>query len=286
VTEIPPLQSGLLYINVALDDGATIPSRIKHRLTFKQGQGPVTEVTGIGGLLRVSDVQPIVLGPPFKGDGWLNANGCCTQIGPHRYTILPSNGTLRGPEHYAIDFIRLDAQGRSAVGDTKKLENWPYYKVEVLAAGAGKVTTAVDGMKDEVPGSTPTGITAETAAGNHVIIDMGDGRYAMYAHLVPGSVKVKVGDQVTKGQVLGLLGNSGNSDAPHLHFQVMDRPSPLDSLGLPFVFEEMEYQGQASGSLDDIQDLAIGGKPISVSKQGRGLRRLQMPLNKDLIGFK
>ena len=172
------------------------------------------------------------------------------------------------------------------MGDIKKLENWPFYKVEILAAAAGRVTDAVDGLKDQVPGASPTDITAETAAGNHVIIDMGEGRYAMYAHLVPGSVRVKVGEQVARGQVIGLLGNSGNSDAPHLHFQVTDRPSPLDAVGLPFVFEEMEFQGQATGSLDEIQDAALAGRPLGMTGQGRGIRRLQMPLNKDLIGFK
>jgi murein DD-endopeptidase MepM/ murein hydrolase activator NlpD len=83
-------------------------------------------------------------------------------------------------------------------------------------------------------------ITLETVGGNHVILDVGGGYYAFYAHLVPGSVKVKVGDRVKKGQQVGLLGNSGNSTAPHLHFHMGDKNSPLGSEGLPFLFDKFD----------------------------------------------
>jgi murein DD-endopeptidase MepM/ murein hydrolase activator NlpD len=65
-------------------------------------------------------------------------------------------------------------------------------------------------------------------------------RYAFYAHIIPGTITVKVGDQVKKGQVLGRLGNSGNSDAPHLHFHLGDANAPLGSEGIPWVFERFE----------------------------------------------
>ncbi|MBV9267947.1 MAG: M23 family metallopeptidase, partial [Acidobacteriaceae bacterium] len=90
------------------------------------------------------------------------------------------------------------------------------------AAGAGTVVEVVNDMPDQVPNQEPVGITIQNAAGNHVIVDMGDGQYALYAHLVPYSATVQVGDVVRQGRRIGLLGDSGNSDAPHLHFQVMD----------------------------------------------------------------
>jgi hypothetical protein len=83
----------------------------------------------------------------------------------------------------------------------------------------------------------------ETADGNYVVVDLGQGRFALYAHLQPGSLRVKVGDRVRTGDVLGLLGNTGNTDGPHLHFHVMDGPSPLTSDGLPFVFTSFTGQG-------------------------------------------
>jgi murein DD-endopeptidase MepM/ murein hydrolase activator NlpD len=84
--------------------------------------------------------------------------------------------------------------------------------------------------------------TADAASGNHIMVDAGSGHYIMYAHLVPGSPTVQVGDVVQRGFVLGNLGNSGNS-TPHLHFQVMDRPSSLGANGLPFVFDSMKRAG-------------------------------------------
>jgi hypothetical protein len=66
-----------------------------------------------------------------------------------------------------------------------------------------------------------------------VVVKIAPKRFAFYAHMQPGSLRVKEGDRVRKGQILGLLGNTGNTDAPHLHFHIMDGPSPLQSNGLP-----------------------------------------------------
>jgi murein DD-endopeptidase MepM/ murein hydrolase activator NlpD len=75
-------------------------------------------------------------------------------------------------------------------------------------------------------------------------MDIGNGLYAFYAHMQPGSVRVKVGDKVTRGQVLGLLGNTGNSTEPHLHFQICSANSDLESEGLPYAFASFELQGK------------------------------------------
>jgi murein DD-endopeptidase MepM/ murein hydrolase activator NlpD len=85
---------------------------------------------------------------------------------------------------------------------------------------------------------------------------MGKGRFAFYAHLQPGSIRVKVGDTVKTGQVLGLLGNSGNSDAPHLHFHIMDGPRPLSSNGLPYRFTRFT----SAGTLTNLAEISAGQK--------------------------
>ena len=86
-------------------------------------------------------------------------------------------------------------------------------------------------------------ITLETVGGNHVIIDIGGGHYAFYAHLKPGSLRVKVGDRVKRGQVIALVGNTGNSTEPHLHFHISDYPSPLGSEGMPYGYDAFEVVG-------------------------------------------
>ena len=71
---------------------------------------------------------------------------------------------------------------------------------------------------------------------------LSDGHYAAYAHLRPGTLKVKVGDTVHAGDVLAHLGNTGNSSEPHLHFQVCDAPSFPASEGLPFAIDQYTYE--------------------------------------------
>jgi len=283
-----PARSAVLYLDVTFGDVRDVPRQIKHRVTVSQmdAQNNTNFITGIGGLTKVSRREAVVLSPPLKGDHWVDGSGCCEIISPHRYTLLPVNGTLQPPEHFAIDFIQLDAQGRAVIGDIKNLNNWPFYGVEIVAAAAGKVVQVVGDLPDQVPGQLPSDITAETAAGNHVIIDMGEGRFALYAHMIPNSVAVGVGDVVQTGQLLGRLGNSGNTDAPHLHFQIMDRPSTLDADGLPFVFDRMEFQGRIVGTLDDFQDVIFAGGSPRIDPAGGGRRRREMPLTMDVLGFK
>ena len=126
-----------------------------------------------------------------------------------------------------------------------------------MAAAAGVVLAALDGLEDQVPGVMPDqdAMTLDEADGNHVVIDHGDGLYSFYAHLQPGSVAVEVGDRVQTGDQLGLLGNSGASGAPHLHFHVMSSPSPSGSDGFPYVIDSFLLAGTADpdGLLGAIQ---------------------------------
>jgi murein DD-endopeptidase MepM/ murein hydrolase activator NlpD len=119
------------------------------------------------------------------------------------------------------------------------------------------------------------------AAGNHVVVDIGAGRFAFYAHMQPGSVRVKVGDKVETGQVLGLLGNTGNTDTPHLHFHVMDGPSPLVANGLPYVFTSFTGQGR----ITDEKPLFSGGVVPIDPKALAGPRRNQLPLDLEIVSF-
>ena len=78
--------------------------------------------------------------------------------------------------------------------------------------------------------------------GNYLILDVGAGRYAFYAHLQPGSLRVNIGDRVKRGEVLAKLGNSGNSTAPHLHFHICDHNAALQCQGMPYVLEAFEVR--------------------------------------------
>jgi hypothetical protein len=245
---LPPGQSGLMYVDLTFEDRRDIPRRLAHRVTLSQDVSGQPESTAIGGLAKLSRIEAVVVRPPLRGDRWIDGDGCCAIIGPHRFTLLPLNGSLWPAQRFAIDFVQLDEQGRLFEGDPQDLDNWPYFGVDVLAATRGRVIEVVDDLPDQVPGQLPPGITIDEASGNHVIIDMGDGRFALYANMSPGSIVVEEGQFVRAGEKLGRLGNSGDTDAPHLHFQIMNGPGDLDSVGLPFVSTAWRFRGVLSAS--------------------------------------
>ena len=122
------------------------------------------------------------------------------------------------------------------------------------------------GIPENVPLSPTHAVpmTLETAAGNHVILSLRNGHYAFYAHLQPGSIRVKPGDRVRRGQVLGLLGNSGNSNAPHLHFHISNGNSWVASEGVPFLFDSFEVLGSAEIEIFSL--LKVGQLPQQSSR--------------------
>jgi murein DD-endopeptidase MepM/ murein hydrolase activator NlpD len=106
------------------------------------------------------------------------------------------------------------------------------------------VTEVKDGIPANVPNERAEPITLENVGGNHVVLDIGNGNYAFYAHLQANSLRVKLGDKVRRGQVLGLVGNTGNSSEPHLHFHISNATSPLGAEGLPYAFPSFEIEGR------------------------------------------
>lgn len=181
--------------------------------------------------------------------------------------------------------MRLDGQKRVYVGDSANVKNWFGYGSDILSVAPGRVVEVRDGMKDDIPGQPIPRLKADEYPGNHVIVDIGNGRYAAYAHMAPGSIVAREGDTVQRGQVLGKLGNTGNSDGPHLHFQITDSASFLNTDGLPFVFDQMTYQGYLTGTLDFATNTLFSGGVPTLDTRNAGLRTVQMPLTLDLAEF-
>lgn len=180
---------------------------------------------------------------------------------PHRMALNPINGKVWAAERFAIDYVQLGADGRLFTGDRAKVASYPYFGSEIHAVADGPVVAVLDGLNEQVPGVTPSGLTLQQYGGNHIVQDIGDGNYAFYAHLQPNSLKVKPGDKLSAGQVIGALGNSGNSDAPHLHFHVMDGPDPLASNGLPFTFKSFRLDSRLTSLA--AADALFDGKPAA-----------------------
>jgi hypothetical protein len=230
------------WLWVTLDKGSAIPTELRHRIA-------AGEETVEGASILVSSAQPITIGPPLSGGMWVAANGPAN-TSVHRRALLPTGGRARIAQRFAIDWVKVDVKGRSFDGDAKDNKTYFAYGEEALAVGDATVVEIKDGIPENVPGLTSRAvpITLETIVGNLVTLDLGSGRYAFYAHLQPGSLRVKPGDRVRRGQVLGLVGNSGNSTQPHLHFHVSDSSQSLGSEGVPYVLETFEVFNQSGGS--------------------------------------
>ncbi len=172
--------------------------------------------------------------------------------------------------------------GRAFHGDPKVNKNWVGFGTGVLAVADATVSATHDGIPENEPADKrAVPITLETIGGNYVILDLGAGRYAFYAHLQPGSLKVHAGDKVRRGEVLGLLGNTGNSDAPHLHFHVADANNPLGAEGLPYVSPSFVSPGGES------LDLAMSGKGWTPAPGSAPVRREDaMPAEYEVVDIK
>jgi Peptidase family M23 len=283
--QIPSGQSGVMFFDVTYENMSQVPTAIAHRITVTTPPTPVgTEHTAVGHPIPIGR-EAIVISPPLKGSGWVNGNGCCLEIGPHRFVTNPMNGTLDPSETFAIDWVQADAHGLAYRTDGKKPEDWIGYGAEILAVAPGTVVEVVRDLPNVTPGKNPEGLTIAQIAGNRVIIDMGSGHYAMYAHLAPGSIQLHVGDYVRQGQKLGLLGNTGNSSAPHLHFQVMDRPSSLDDTSLPFVFDHMNLEGRVPLDLTALDENTDKKIAIPMDKNEAKPLTRAMPLSRDVVEF-
>jgi hypothetical protein len=187
-----------------------------------------------------------VIASPVRGSGWLDANGCCDDpTSPHRHTLFAtSTGSYEAPELFAIDWGRV-VNGVVWTGDGAKNSDYPIFGAPLYAVAKGTVVRAVDGKSDIPPRTkNPLLRTPADFGGNQVILKIGPGRYACYAHLKAGSVRVRAGQQIRVGQRIGRIGNSGNTTGPHLHFGIQRRPGCL-SKNEPFEIDRFKLQGMA-----------------------------------------
>jgi hypothetical protein len=238
----------IFSVDLALDTG-TVPNRLLHRLTVTGGSTPAPtpgtpiEMTYTAAPVDLQ-VKLMTIGPPLTGGGWVAANGCCLP-GVHRATSMPVNGQIHFSQRFAIDWMLMDKAEHMVNGNPSDVHSYPGYGAEVIAVADGKVVSSMNEFDDQVPGTLPDPktITLENLDGNHVVMDLGYGVYAFYAHMQKGTVSVVPGNQVKRGQVLGKLGNSGNTSAPHLHFHLMNGPSVTGSSGIPYLIDSFTWMG-------------------------------------------
>lgn len=294
-----PGQSGTLFLDLTTPAADPVPTGLRHEVDLSYAAAPAAPEPGdldptpappqdvrfTGVATEVDQQEAVVVDPPLRGGGWVVGNGCCDPINAHRGSTLSLDGDVAVAQRFAIDFVRLAAGDQAVTGDPADLTSYPDFGQEVHSATAGTVVDAAPAEREEqVPGALPAGATVQTADGNYLVVDMGGGRFAFYAHMQPGSLRKQVGDTVAVGEVLGLLGNTGNTDAPHLHFHVMDGPSPLLSNGLPFRFSSFTGQGVVT-DLDPLTSPRPGVAVPVAAELRAGPHAEQMPLGSDVVSF-
>ena len=239
-----------LWVRVA---PAKVPETLVQRLTFDGNITSGAPLIVTGGKTRIlSDQKPAVIGPPLMGNGWI-AMETTTGLSHHFLTQYTQNNATTVPLRFAVDLLLIDPSTRSLVsGDWRNNSNWYGYGKEIIAVGDGTVTE----VKDTIPDNPEAGVIS-SGQDNYVILDLGNSTYADYRHMMPGSIRVKVGDRVKTGAVLGRVGNSGGSLAPHLHFQISNGPN-LWSEGIPFVYRSFEVMGECPAGAC-VQQLNLNG---------------------------
>ena len=239
---IPPQESRAVLIDFTFDSLEDAPEVVMHHLYGTGAAGPPARTaTPIDYLVAPFDISagtPRVIAPPLKGDNWIALNGCCEPGWPHRTSLNSLNGKLNNSQRFAIDWKRVNDEGEFYTGDKNKNESYVDYGSPIYAVADGTVVATLNDQEANAPGVLPADdpvlgpkLTVENVDGNHIVLDIGGGVFAMYAHLIKGSLTVEVGDKVKKGDKIAELGNTGNANASHLHFQLMDGPSLLEADG-------------------------------------------------------
>lgn len=253
-TEIPPQESRALLIDLVFDTKADAPTAVLHHVYVQGAAGPPaktpTALDYYAAPFDTSAGTPRVIAPPLRGTNWVAVNGCCDMGWPHRTSLITVDGRLENSQRFAIDWMRLTPDGQFYSGDKTQNSSYADYDQNIYAVADGTIVSILDGIEQNAPGILPANdpvmapkLNVENVDGNHIIMDIGGGLYAMYAHMIPGSMTVKAGDKVTKGQVIGKLGNTGNANAPHLHFQIMNDPVQFRADGMPYALDSFTYKG-------------------------------------------
>jgi hypothetical protein len=275
--------TALIHVWITLAKDQAVPRTLRHSFAVSAEDG--SAVFAGEARVAVRSAMPLIIGPPLRGAAWLVHNGPGQHRSPHWGSALLNERGARIPQRYAIDFIGVDQNGTAVRGDFRKSSNedWIGFGSEVIAVADGVVHAARDGLADNQPlvePPPPASPSASDAYGNYVIIAVNDHTFVHYVHLKRNSVAVKAGQRVRRGQVIGRLGNSGNTNGAHLHFNITDGPLPEDAQGLPFVFGAFESLGKTT------PDIALGVEPSSgrprfaPSKRGK-----QLPLDGTVVRF-
>jgi murein DD-endopeptidase len=273
---LDPGQRTVLFLWLSFPPAVAAPTVVRHRIVFdildtadvRRDRGTQSVLDSI--FVTVSRDANLVLRAPLDSGEWVMGSGPSNTSG-HRRALNAVGGGAHIAERFAIDWVKIGPNGNTYHDDEHRNESYWAFGQPVHSVASGEVVATVDSIADNTPHAPVPPITLANIAGNYVTVRIGPNRYATYAHLKRGSVRVGVGARVAAGEVVGLLGNTGQSTAPHLHFQITDSESVLASEGVPFVFDRFRFLGYAN----DFEE----------AKHPNGPRRRELPVDGEVIGL-
>jgi murein DD-endopeptidase MepM/ murein hydrolase activator NlpD len=204
---------------------------------FKQNGGQLAALLRTRGRLPTAGkyAQRVRYTLPVSGE-WFVSNGGTTRETSHSWDQLA--------QRYAYDLIRMDDSGRTHRSTGQDCTDYLAYGEPVVAPAPGVVIELRDGIRDAPrPGTGWLDWRTPDIRGNYVVLRHDPGEYSLLAHLIPGSIGVRVGQEVARGETIARCGNSGHSTEPHLHFQVQDHPCFYRAVGLPVCFDHLAIVG-------------------------------------------
>ena len=281
---IPAGKRLVIFVWITLGAGDPMPHQLIHKIDFETDKHAI--VTLDGAMTHVSDQKPMTLGAPVRGGRWLAHEGPGSAHSHHWGSLVAVNGELTIPQRFALDLVGIDQSGRALHQGAKDLQrtqhaDWIGYGWDVIAVADGIVRSTRNDAPEHPPLSPqpePTALTADGLFGNYVVLELAPGVFASYAHLKLGSLTVRPGERVRRGQLLAQLGQSGNSAAPHLHFQLSNAATFEGAEGIPYVFDAFDFLGPESEA-----QLFPQGEPWKHLHPAP--RQHELPLNDVVIRF-
>jgi murein DD-endopeptidase MepM/ murein hydrolase activator NlpD len=245
-TQAPANKSDLRQLNggativafmwIPFEKGVKVPDRLFHRVVTTDSSSME------GAIISTHQTELHLLAPPVRGDDWMASDGPSNDpTNHHRRGVLILNGQSHISRRFATDWF-LYKNVASSSRDPHDLNSYPSYGQPVFAVADATVVKARDGLPNNVPGPVASfhpavPITMDTVGGNTIVLDLGGGQYAWYFHLKPGSLRVKTGEPVRRGQPLAQIGCSGDPPVPHLHFEVTTSTTLLAGEGVPYLID-------------------------------------------------
>jgi len=275
-TSIAPGTRAVVFLWIPIDPSSPVPSRIRHRLLFRAVNPGNMVVQRIleGAPLEIGEAG-VTIGPPLRGEGWVarwNGNQSF-----HRRGLMAINGEMGIGQRFATDWDKYGPDWKSYRGEGTSNSDFASYGQDAIAVADAVVKSVKKDVPENKLSSSNLPNTLELAAGNNVVLDLGGGRYALYAHL-QNDIPVHPGQKVRRGQVVGHVGNSGNAIGPHLHFQLATKPVPLTGEGLPFVIDSYELLGYET----EEQGKSGAWQPPGTRAEAR---RKEMPVGNQVVRF-